>query len=125
MGSVWHLLPLMMLSGVLPLSVMADEPTFPRARGERCVERVGVRRRALMELLNHHGQQTVEQGIRTGRHSLAGCSGCHAVRDQHSDWIPGSAPGQFCDSCHTYAAVRIDCFSCHRAVPEADRVMGN
>ena len=125
MGSVWHLLPLMMLSGVVPLSVMADEPTFPRARGERCVEPVGVMRRAHFEFLNHHGQQTVERGIRTGRHSLAGCIGCHAVRDQHSDWVPVSAPGQFCDSCHTSAAVRIDCFSCHRPVPETDRVMGH
>ena len=35
MGSVWHLLPLMMLRGVLPLSVMADEPSFPRVRGVR------------------------------------------------------------------------------------------
>ena len=114
-----------MLTGVLPLSVIADEPIFPRARGERCVEPVGIMRRAHFEFLNHHGQQTVERGIRTGRHSLAGCIGCHATRDQNADWIPVSAPGQFCESCHSYAAVRIDCFSCHRAVPEADRVMGN
>ena len=125
MGFVWQLLLLIMLTGVLPLSVIADEPIFPRARGERCVEPVDMMRRAHFEFLNHHGQQTVERGIRTGRHSLAGCIGCHAARDQNADWIPVSAPGQFCDSCHSYAAVRIDCFSCHRAVPEADRVMAN
>ena len=125
MGSVRHLLPLIMLTGVLPLSVIADGPIFPPARGERCVEPVDVMRRAHFEFLNHHGQQTVERGIRTDRHSLAGCIGCHAARDQNADWVPVSAPGQFCDSCHSYAAVRIDCFSCHRAVPGADQVMGN
>ena len=36
MGSVWQLLLLIMLTGVLPLPVIADEPIFPRARGERC-----------------------------------------------------------------------------------------
>ena len=27
------------------------------------------------------------------------------------------APGQFCSSCHEYAAVKIDCFTCHAAKP--------
>ena len=101
MGSVCQLLLLIMLTGVLPLSVIADEPIFPRARGERCVEPVGIMRRAHFEFLNHHGQQTVERGIRTGRHSLAGCIGCHAALDQNADWIPVSAPGQFCESCQS------------------------
>jgi hypothetical protein len=32
-----------------------------------------------------------------------------------------AAPGDFCVSCHTYAAVRIDCFECHasKAVAQA------
>ena len=85
MGSVWQLLPLIMLTGVLPLSVIADEPLFPRARVERCVEPVGVMRRAHFEFLHHQGQQTVERGIRIGRHSLADCIGCHAARDQNAD----------------------------------------
>ena len=57
MGSVWQLLLLIMLTGVLPLSVIADGPIFPRARGERCVEPVGIIRRAQFEFLNHNGKQ--------------------------------------------------------------------
>ena len=33
--------------------------------------------------------------------------------------IPVNAPGQFCESCHTYAAVKMDCFECHATVPDA------
>jgi hypothetical protein len=30
-----------------------------------------------------------------------------------------TAQGQFCQGCHAYTAVKIDCFSCHASVPES------
>ena len=30
-----------------------------------------------------------------------------------------AAPGDFCLSCHSYAAVKIDCFECHSGKPAA------
>jgi hypothetical protein len=51
----------------------------------------------------------VHQGIRTSKHSLKNCVNCHA------DPQTGSVLGKngFCESCHTYAAVTMDCFGCH------------
>ena len=62
-----------------------------------------------MEMILHQRDETMHQGIRTLKHSLKNCVNCHA------DPKTGSVLGQngFCASCHTYAAVTMDCFSCH------------
>ena len=42
---------------------------------------------------------------------------------RHADLLGNvrvDAPGQFCESCHRYTGVRLDCFGCHAAVPPAD-----
>ncbi len=50
---------------------------------------------------------------------LVGCVDCHASQADDGTYIPVNEPGQFCGSCHIYTAVKIDCFSCHAAVPDA------
>ncbi len=94
-----------------------SQPLFPSARGEQCVEPVDVMRRDHFEFLKHQRDKTVHEGIRTPRHSLAGCIDCHADKDAQGRFVPVNAKGQFCQSCHVYAAVKIDCFSCHAARP--------
>ena len=44
----------------------------------KCVEDTQFMRRNHMELLKHHRDRTVREGIRTTQHSLANCVTCHA-----------------------------------------------
>jgi hypothetical protein len=67
-------------------------------------------RRNHMALIRHQRDLTVREGIRTTRHSLANCVDCHA--DPKTGRATGSAEA-FCDGCHRYAAVTLDCFECH------------
>ena len=87
------------------------------AKGEACVEPLPVIRRDHMKFLMHQRDDTVHGGIRGARHSLVGCIDCHAGKDDAGQWVRIDAPGQFCASCHEYAAVKIDCFQCHAALP--------
>jgi hypothetical protein len=56
----------------------------------------------------------MHRGIRTSKHSFKNCVNCHA--DSKSNSVLGQ--DGFCQSCHTYAAVKIDCFECHTSAPE-------
>lgn len=97
-------------------------PVIPLpAEGGECVQPTDVMRRDHMRFLMHQREETVHQGIRGSKHSLVGCIECHAQKDLQGVAIPVDAKGQFCESCHTFAGVRIDCFECHAAVPGADR----
>jgi hypothetical protein len=90
-------------------------PALEAGAGERCVEDTAFMRRNHMELLRHHRDQTVHDGIRTTKHSLANCITCHASRK--TGRVTG-ADG-FCASCHSYAGVTLDCFECHADKPAA------
>ena len=86
------------------------KPVLVQAKGDKCVEPTDFMRRNHMKVLLHHRDRTVHEGIRTPQHSLKGCVECHA--GPKSGTVVGSKD-DFCQSCHTYAAVSIDCFECH------------
>lgn len=67
-------------------------------------------RRQHMEFLKHQRDDTVRGGIRGAKYSLKACVDCHASQKTAS---VTKAETNFCVSCHTYAAVKIDCFECH------------
>lgn len=92
------------------------KPVHVKAKGEQCVEPVEFMRKNHMEVLLHHRDRTMHQGVRTTQHSLKGCVECHA-----NPQTGGVASGKedFCQSCHAYAAVKIDCFECHATKPKA------
>ncbi|MBI5163120.1 MAG: Hdr-like menaquinol oxidoreductase cytochrome c subunit [Magnetospirillum sp.] len=92
-------------------------PALPQAKGSVCVEDTQVMRRNHMDLLKHQRNDTLRQGVRGGKHSLAECVSCHATDGADGKPVPVTAEGQFCQSCHSFAAVSIDCFSCHATVP--------
>ena len=94
-------------------------PSFPKGKGENCVEPTDVMRRDHFEYLMHHRLISVHLGVRSKRHSLVGCVDCHASQADDGTYISVNESGQFCRSCHVYTAVKIDCFSCHAAVPDA------
>lgn len=93
-------------------------PVITQGKGEQCVEPTPVMRRDHMNFLLHQRDRTVLQGIRTKQHSLSGCIDCHVNDDTAGNAIPVNAPGQFCDSCHAFTGVKIDCFSCHATRPD-------
>lgn len=89
-------------------------PMIEPARGEACVADPTFMRRNHMQLLKHQRDETVHLGVRDARASLKGCIECHAGSASGS---VAQAPGDFCVSCHSFAAVRIDCFECHASKP--------
>ena len=105
--------------GRVPLPVL-PEANSRVSEAQGCVEPTEVMRRYHMTLILHQRDKTMHQGIRTKDHSLAECVACHVSRDEAGNPIPINAPGQFCQSCHAFAAVSIDCFQCHATVPRAE-----
>jgi hypothetical protein len=88
-------------------------PAMTIEQGEKCVEPTDVMRREHMQFILHQRDETMHRGIRTSKHSFKNCVNCHAAKT-------GSVLGKdgFCASCHSYAAVSVDCFSCHTDKPE-------
>jgi len=116
-ASAW--LPRVLLGVVLGISLQAvaagegrtPAPVIEKATaGTQCVAPPEVMRRSHMDFLKHQRDDTVHGGIRGAKFSLKGCIECHASRQTGS--VIG-AQTNFCVSCHSYAAVKIDCFGCH------------
>lgn len=84
---------------------------------ESCVRDTPFMRRNHFELIKHQRNITVHEGVRKTDDSLAGCVNCHVRHDAAGEPVPVNAPGEFCATCHTRAAVTFDCFSCHATVP--------
>ena len=78
--------------------------------GDKCVEDTAFMRKNHPKLLLHQRDETVHKGIRTEKHSLKNCVSCHASSKDNR--VIGSDE-HFCQSCHTYAAVKMDCWQCH------------
>ena len=92
------------------------KPAIEKARGEQCVADPAFMRLNHMDLLKHQRDETVHRGVRDPRASLKGCIECHASSATGS---VAKAPTDFCASCHSYAAVKVDCFECHASKPAA------
>ncbi len=104
----------------MPVGAHAPVPDPVAVRGDQCVAPVEVMRREHMDMLMHQRDETVERGVRGAAVNLVGCVSCHADRDDHGNYLRVDAPGQFCATCHAYAAVEMDCFECHAAKPHVE-----
>lgn len=100
-----------------PAASRVPAPAFTLSAPGKCVEDTPYMLRNHMELLKHHRDRTVHEGVRTTQHSLANCVNCHASKE--TGRVTGSKDA-FCESCHRYVAVKLDCFECHtdRAAPK-------
>ncbi|MEW6706559.1 MAG: sulfur reduction protein DsrJ [Pseudomonadota bacterium] len=87
----------------------------PAKAGTQCVAPPEKMRREHMSMLKHQRDDTVHGGVRGAAASLKGCVECHASTKTQS---VAAAPTDFCISCHSYAAVKIDCFECHASRPQ-------
>jgi predicted CXXCH cytochrome family protein len=116
---------------ILPLVVSADEeghhlpfselkltePDRHFSATQECVAPEDEMKRNHMEYILHQRDETMHRGIRTRQYALEECINCHAVKDDNGDYVRVEDNRHFCASCHTYAAVSIDCFQCHADVP--------
>ncbi|MGA9032317.1 MAG: hypothetical protein WB402_07370 [Sulfuricaulis sp.] len=89
-------------------------PTVKIYKGEKCVEPTAEMRRNHMKYILHQRDETMHKGIRTTKYSFKNCVDCHA--DPNTNSVLGK--DGFCESCHIYASVSIDCFTCHSSAPE-------
>lgn len=93
----------------LALGTAASAPILAKARKAPCVLPPAAMRASHMSLLSEWRDLVVRQGLRrvttsdgrTVKASLSGtCLDCHEK-------------AKFCDTCHAYAGVKPECWSCH------------
>jgi len=110
---------------MLPLIVSAEslvpEPPEPAKKYNEktlCVEPVPDMRRNHMKYLLHHREEALREGIRTKQFSLKECIDCHNAPSPKDGKVARiDEKDHFCNTCHSYAAVKIDCFDCHADKP--------
>jgi hypothetical protein len=90
------------------------QPKFSVDKSTQCVAPPDVMRRTHMDLLKHRRDRTVHEGMRGGDESLTRCIACHAST---TNGAAIGAPDAFCQSCHAYVGVKLDCFECHQGRP--------
>lgn len=95
-------------------------PSSKASKLENCVEPTEYMRRNHFELIEHQRDETVYGGIRGTKHSMSGCVSCHVGYDDAGTPVEINADGQFCNQCHDYAAVEMNCFDCHATVPDGE-----
>lgn len=87
-----------------------DKPVLLHGKGDHCVAPIPYIRRYHMELLKHHRDEVVHEGIRIRKYNLTNCIECHANPKTGS---VASGKDDFCVACHAYAGVQLDCWDCH------------
>lgn len=111
---------------ISPANAGVPVPVVPKAiKGKHCVESVPFMRRNHMKLLIHQRHETMHFGIRDTKYSLNGCLTCHAVLDKNNQPVTIKSKKHFCNSCHGYVGVKIDCFGCHQSTPGDESKIGS
>jgi hypothetical protein len=88
----------------------------------QCVRPTDFMLRHHMDLIKHQRNLAVHEGIRDTDFDLDGCVACHASVEADGKPIPVNGEEQFCNTCHEFAAVHLDCFDCHATVPNGGPV---
>ena len=100
------------------LQLKIDTPEIARLEEKKCLEPTAYMRASHMELIDSWREAVVRDGQRyyvtsSGKKvsmSLSqNCLGCHSNKEQ------------FCDTCHSYAGVKPNCWSCHIVPKETKR----
>jgi hypothetical protein len=99
-------------------------PFIPKAQRrysdtQGCVEPTDEMRARHMEYILDQRDATMHKGIRTKQYSLTECINCHVSAAPDAPHVDSEK--HFCNSCHTYAGVSIDCFQCHADRPVKSR----
>ena len=92
-------------------------PEVPAAKGDHCVEPTEIMRRRHMEFILHQRDLTVHEGIRTEKHRFVNCINCHVQARADGTYPRHTDADHFCESCHRFSSVNMDCFQCHADRP--------
>ena len=112
------------LTGLVLLSTSAvAETPFPTIHeptdeSVKCIQPEDVMRREHMNYILHERDETMHEGIRGEPESLANCINCHVEPNEKGEIAGIESDEHFCNACHQYAAVQIDCFQCHADRPQ-------
>ena len=99
---------------------MSMGATLIDAEGNFTVDTPGFR--AFAELLKSwHEEAITPSEVWLVGDSLNNCIDMHANHNAADDAISVNAPVEFCESCHRFAGVRMDCFGCHATTPGQQR----
>lgn len=110
----------LLLAGVTPANAHDEHGVHSGhkliAKGDKCVRDDDYMRRNHMNILKHQRDETMRKGMRGSQDSLKNCIECHVNPKTNS---VASSKEDFCMGCHSYAAVKLDCFECHSSKPKA------
>ncbi len=115
---------LLLVTTVVGASGEVPMPEIPKAKQnfsaeQSCIEPTDIMRRQHGTFLKHYRNDTTRRGIRAIQYNLVACINCHVTADESGNY-PNVHKGSehFCRSCHSYAAVNVDCFQCHTSQPQ-------
>ncbi len=104
--------------GVAQAGDLAPKVPIDKSKGD-CVLPGDQMRKQHMNILMHRRDDTMFNGVRGGKRSLQACLTCHMVKDETTGKpVTIESPKHFCRVCHDFTAVKVDCWSCHKSVPE-------
>jgi len=111
------------LTAVMLISANAvAETPFPTinepSKAEKCIQPEDEMRRNHMNYILHERDETMHEGIRGEPSSLANCIDCHVEPNEKGEIAGIESEEHFCNACHVYASVQIDCFQCHADRPQ-------
>ncbi len=109
---------LLQLSGHALASTPLPTIHEPEGEGVKCVQPEDEMVRNHMNYILHQRDKTVHDGVRTETYSLARCIDCHVQPDDEGNIAAHDSKEHFCNACHEYASVQIDCFECHADRPQ-------
>ena len=103
-------------------SALAETP-FPTVHEPsdeslKCIHDEDEMRRNHMNYILHERDETMHEGVRNEPGSLVACIDCHVEPNAQGEIADIDSNEYFCNSCHQYASVQIDCFQCHADRPQ-------
>ncbi|MCK4676251.1 MAG: hypothetical protein KAT61_10045 [Gammaproteobacteria bacterium] len=116
--------PLLVLIGFMLLSnsALAETPFptihEPSDESLKCIQPEDEMRRNHMNYILHERDETMHEGVRNEPGSLAACIDCHVEPNEKGEIADVDSNEHFCNGCHEYASVQIDCFQCHADRPQ-------
>ncbi len=118
--AIRRIVPALLFTLVAACTGRVPMPKIPAAKGAHCVRPTQWMIKNHMKLLMQLRYEAVHEGIRHKAESLPGCINCHVSRLPDGKYPSVTSRKFFCNACHEYVGVRIDCFECHTNRPQTD-----
>jgi nitrate/TMAO reductase-like tetraheme cytochrome c subunit len=120
---IYVLIGFTLMSNLAFVGVAQAETPFPTIHEPadeslKCIQPEDEMRRNHMNYILHERDETVHEGIRDEPGSLAACIDCHVEPNKNGEIAGIDSDEHFCNACHQYASVQIDCFQCHADRPQ-------